>query len=80
MSGYEPGRSRIEEREAQYIWVGTRILLGAGVEWTVTDVFGHVAGRTLMELTRSKGEGVEVIESDFIDSEPIRCRVEKEER
>jgi hypothetical protein len=37
MSGMEPGRAKIEEREAASIWNGTRILVDGGVEWTVID-------------------------------------------
>lgn len=80
MSGYEPGRPKIEMREAAYIWNGTRILTDTGVEWTVTDVYGVTGDRVLFQLERDTSNGPVMVDATYADTDLIRCRVEEEDR
>lgn len=79
MSGYEPGRPKIEEREAAYIWNGTRILLGYGVEWLVVG-WHRVDDGIQFDLIRQAGERVIFDEVTMLGTDLIRCRVEEEDR
>jgi hypothetical protein len=80
MSGIEPGRPKIEEREAQYIWNGTRILSEHGVESTVTGVAPQPDGSIVL-LTERPKDGI--VQAGYLIVQPtdlIRCRVEDEDR
>ena len=81
MSGIEPGRPKIEEREAHLIWNGTRILLGSGVEWIVEGHETSERGPDYLLWLIIRRPGAE--SSDrmlFHDTDLIRCRVEEEDR
>lgn len=81
MSGIEPGRPKIEEREASFIIKGTRLILDAGVEWTVTHVdVGETPDRTTLDLERTAGERIIERFLDVPDSMKFRCRVEDNDR
>jgi hypothetical protein len=66
----EPGRPRIEWRDAPYIWVGTRVLNEHGREFTVTSVGG--------------ADGLHVVDGDgnqhVLPGSRFRCRVEDQDR
>lgn len=80
MSGMEPGRPKIEWREAQYIWNGTRILNDHGVEFLVYEFCPYRDGTIVLRTSRRKNH---VVHHGFIlvkGTDLIRCRVEKEDQ
>lgn len=88
MSGYEPGRPKIEEREGAFIWSGTRVLTDTGVEWYVYDTESlgkdgvrlHVKRAVKVRFADFDTEGFDFDTIDLGDYETIRCRVEDEDR
>lgn len=86
MSGYEPGRPKIEEREAHLIWNGTRVLLDGGVEWTVTDWVDVESVPMADEhdlifyLEREVNGETQRVRRPVQQYSLIRCRVEDEDR
>lgn len=81
MSGYEPGRPKIEEREAHLIWNGTRMLDDNGVEWTLVQVRDFPEPDTLIfDVTRPGYCDGEPVSKFVKGSDLIRCRVEEEDR
>ena len=77
--GMNPGRPRIEEREAHLIWNGTRILTHAGVEWTVIQA-GPAPDEPGATLLITEREGGYTMPFWFADTFKVRCRVEDEDR
>lgn len=86
MNGYEPGRPKIEEREAEYITNGTQILVDGGVEWTVHDWTyappwsGEPEGTLIFYLQREVNGRTQAVRRPVAPGELIRCRVPENER
>ena len=74
VSGYEPGHPKIEWRDAEFIWVGTRLLNAHGQEFVVTGTGTGEDGHTLLFVVDHKNGRHTLTESAY------RCRVEPEDR
>jgi hypothetical protein len=76
MSGIEPGRPKTEEREAQYIWNGTHVLLGSGVDWKVVANERISVNAVTLHLQREAGGRPITSEVTMLPADLLRCRVE----
>lgn len=73
----DPGRRKVETREAAYVRVGERLVDADGVQHEVLEVVRHGSDGITLLLGRRHGDEVrEVARRQLGPDEPVRVRVE----